>query len=534
MNNTSLSFLQKLSQFIQSIGEEKSLVDIQKLQNIIDLKIQQTSISLNDIIHFYEYCESQEFLKMHSSRIWTDEEWKVLIWVIQQYCLIYQKNSEDFKGQDWENISNIIAFKDKLNCQFKWYSHLRIMPTNKNWSSEEEQLLYNIITKEQNIKWFEVQYEMFIQSSGLYFRKAKQYRERWNNYLNPQVNKGIWTELDDYNLLQHVLVEGQNGLIFQRNQRIEQRIRLKIALKEVIQEIPEDASKQGLDKQSWFLIQIILKRLKPVEQTNLNQQDNNIYSQEQTHQQLNQYLLLQNPQQYYLNQFLQVPRISQQQPISNIQLIQQLSTFQHIPSQINIQQQLLNCQSQSYPQSQQGISTQIPQHQKIVSQQIMQQKFIQHQQQYQSTIHDFYQDQQFLLQQQQQQSQQYKCNLFSYQQNTSTNSIGTLSSQKSDKLVSDQIKEEENSGSSSNKEPKVQKMVCISVSPSINGSTSSVNSIDAIKKKFKNMSLDSEQNSPDLISKRKHQRSQSGAYDLNNQGKVKTKRSRFYYASYDS
>lgn len=29
------------------------------------------------------------------------------------------------------------------------------------------------MTKEPNIKWFEVQYEMFVQSDGVYFRKAK-------------------------------------------------------------------------------------------------------------------------------------------------------------------------------------------------------------------------------------------------------------------------------------------------------------------------------------------------------------------------
>ncbi|CAD8105287.1 unnamed protein product [Paramecium sonneborni] len=552
MLNTPLSFLPKLMQFIQEIGEENSSVDIQKLQNTIDIKLQQTIITLNEILHFYEYCESQEFMKMHSSRNWTDEEWKVLIWVIQQYCFVYQKNSEDFKGQDWHNISNIIAFKDELNCQFKWFSHLRAMPSNKNWSSEEEKLLYKIMTKEPSIKWFEVQYEMFIESSGLYFRKAKQYRERWNNYLNPQVNRGIWTELDDYNLLEHALIEGlrwsniskklknrtENQVKNRFKSLINKERKITLIVQEAIKEIPEDSLKQGLDKPTWFLIHKILNRLKPgekISQPNQNQQGNNDYHQEQTYQQLNQYGVLMNPQEYYFQQFQQVPLLSQLQPLSQVQQIAQLSTISQIPSQMNLHQQIVpQSYLQSYPQSQQDISIQIPHNQSTVSQQIFQQQLIQHQQQ-QSMMTNFYQGQyipqQFI--QQQQQPQQFKFNLYSSQQNTPTNSIGTLSSQKSDKLISDQIKEEENSGSSSNKEPKVQKMVCVSAQSSINGSTSSVNSIDAIKQNFNNMNLDSEQNSPDLIQKRKHQRSQSGAFDINNQGKVKTKRSRFFYASND-
>ncbi|CAD8098470.1 unnamed protein product [Paramecium primaurelia] len=555
MNKTHLSFLPKLSQFIQSIGEENSSVDIQKLQNTVDIKIQQTCITLNEIFHFYEYCESQEFLKMHSSRNWTDEEWKVLLWVIQQYCIIKQKNSEDFKFQDWHDISEIIAIKDELNCQFKWFSHLRILPVNKNWTSEEDQLLYKIMTKEPNIKWFEVQYEMFIQSQGFYFRKAKQYRERWNNYLNPQVNRGIWTELDDFNLLQLALLEGLrwSNISKKLKNRTENQVknRFKSLInkekkitqipQDVISELNQDTLKNGLDKATQFLIHTILNRLKPIEklqQPQQNQQDNNTYSQEQTYQQLHQYNLLMNPQQLYYQQFQQIPQIPQLQPLSQVQQVTQFSTIPQVPSQINPLQQQIHCQPQQYPPQQPNINIQIPQHQNLVSQQLLQQQLIQHQQQQQqqqSMIPNFYQGQYFPQQfiQQQQQQQQFKFNLYSSQQNTPTNSIGTLSSQRSEKLISDQIKEEENSSSSSNKEPKVQKIVCVSAQSSINGSTSSVNSIDVIKQNFNNMNLDSDYNSPDPIQKRKHQRSQSGAFDINNQGKMKTKRSRFYYASND-
>ncbi|CAD8090069.1 unnamed protein product [Paramecium primaurelia] len=534
MNTTLQLHLPKLQQFIQNFTEDKSSIDLSKLQNKLELRIQQTSISINEVLHFYEYCQSQEFLKMHSSRNWTDEEWKILLWVTQQYCLLYSKSSDEFQGQDWNTISEIIAFKDSLNCQFKWLSHLRIAPQNKNWLPEEDKLLYKIMTKEPNIKWFEVQYEMFIQSQGIYFRKAKQYRERWNNYLNPQVNRGIWTEIDDYNLLQITLVEGlrwsniSKKLKNRTENQVKNRFKSIINKEKKIVQIPsdllqdhqDDPLKHGLDKMTEFLIHSILCRLKPVENTknsnSINLQEQQNYNSEQSFPQIPQYSYMIPPQQYYFQQFPQIPQIQQIQTIPTIQ--PQLQTINPI----------LPCQQQQL----QGMNIQIQQNQSLISQQLIQQQLIQQQQQ-QQMIPNFYQAQYIPQQFIQQQQQQFKFNLYSSQQNTPTNSIGTLSSQRSDKLISDQIKEEENSGSSSNKEPKVQKLVCVSAQSSINGSTSSVNSMDVIKQNFNNMHIDSEQNSPDPIQKRKHQRSQSNAFDVNNQGKIKTKRSRFFYASND-
>ncbi|CAD8104414.1 unnamed protein product [Paramecium sonneborni] len=553
MNNTLQLHLPKLQQFIQNFTEDNSSVDLSKLQNTLELRIQQTIITVNEVLHFYEYCQSQEFLKMHSSRNWTDEEWKILLWVTLQYCSLNLKSSDEIQGQDWNNISEIIAFKDSLNCQFKWFSHLRIIPSNKNWLPEEDKLLYKIMTKEPNIKWFEVQYEMFIQSQGIYFRKAKQYRERWNNYLNPQVNRGIWTELDDYNLLQITLVEGlrwsniSKKLKNRTENQVKNRFKSIINKEKKIVQIPselqqdhlDDPLKHGLDKMTEFLIHSILSRLKPVDQnqnSNSNQQEHLSYNNEQSFSQIPSYPYIMGPQSYYYQQFSQIPQIPQISQISQIPQIPQIPQIQTIPiMQPQLQQSnpILPCQQQQL----QGMNIQIPQHQSLISQQLIQQQLIQQQQQ--QMIPNFYQaqyiPQQFIQQQQQQQQQQsqFKFNVYSSQQNTPTNSIGTLSSQRSEKLISDQIKEEENSGSSSNKEPKVQKMVCVSAQSSINGSTSSVNSLDAIKHNFNNMHLDSEQNSPDPIQKRKHQRSQSGAFDVNNQGKVKTKRSRFFYASND-
>jgi hypothetical protein len=38
-------------------------------------------------------------------------------------------------------------------------------------------------------------------SEGLYFRHHQDCREKWNNHLDPQVNRGKWTDQEDLDLL---------------------------------------------------------------------------------------------------------------------------------------------------------------------------------------------------------------------------------------------------------------------------------------------------------------------------------------------
>lgn len=63
---------------------------------------------------------------MHSSKNWTDEEWKVLLWITLQYCNIQLRTPTDINLEDWDSISAILAFKDSQNCHFKWSLHLKV------------------------------------------------------------------------------------------------------------------------------------------------------------------------------------------------------------------------------------------------------------------------------------------------------------------------------------------------------------------------------------------------------------------------
>jgi len=46
-------------------------------------------------------------------------------------------------------------------------------------------------------------------TNSIHFRKGKQCRERWNNYLNPVLNKSEWTIEEDILMLQYIKNSGK-------------------------------------------------------------------------------------------------------------------------------------------------------------------------------------------------------------------------------------------------------------------------------------------------------------------------------------
>jgi hypothetical protein len=51
--------------------------------------------------------------------------------------------------------------------------------------------------------------ELYRMSKQEYFRRPKQCRERWRNYLDPNIEKGEWSLEEDSTLLEYVLEIGK-------------------------------------------------------------------------------------------------------------------------------------------------------------------------------------------------------------------------------------------------------------------------------------------------------------------------------------
>ncbi|CAD8127930.1 unnamed protein product [Paramecium sonneborni] len=195
-----------LLDYYKSLEQEDWNINLTEYQTLVDFRLSQNVITFIEIENFYAFEDQKNFVLMHSQTQWTDQEWKVLIWIVISYCKMNKINVQ--KLCDWEMIGQLIKFKNGLNCQYKWLCHLIRKEDRLQWCQEEEELLKEEVESSNNLKWNEIQFQIFMKSNGRYFKKAKQCRERWNNYLDPQINRSNWKPEEDLFLMKLSQSEG--------------------------------------------------------------------------------------------------------------------------------------------------------------------------------------------------------------------------------------------------------------------------------------------------------------------------------------
>ncbi|CAK94379.1 unnamed protein product (macronuclear) [Paramecium tetraurelia] len=195
-----------LLDYFKSLGEGDWNIDLTQYQKSVDFKLSQKVITFGEVQEFYTFEDQKTFFQMHSQTQWTDQEWKILIWIVIQYCTMHKMNL--LKMNDWEMVEKLIKFKSSLNCQYKWLCHVIGREDRLQWCQEEEQMLKVEVENSKNLKWHEIQFQIFTKSNGRYFKKAKQCRERWNNYLDPRINRSYWKPEEDLCLMKLAQSEG--------------------------------------------------------------------------------------------------------------------------------------------------------------------------------------------------------------------------------------------------------------------------------------------------------------------------------------
>jgi hypothetical protein len=103
---------------------------------------------------------------------------------------------EQHGAKNWKNISQIAfrgAGRSDVQCLDRWQKVLRPGIVKGAWTKEEEAIVRDAVIAGGgvlNIKWFAI-------ADMLPGRLGKQARERWYNHIDPDLNKGPWTEEED-------------------------------------------------------------------------------------------------------------------------------------------------------------------------------------------------------------------------------------------------------------------------------------------------------------------------------------------------
>lgn len=121
------------------------------------------------------------------------------------------------------------------------------------WAVQEDELLVKLINKGGE-KWGHISNILNRDiHNNLKIRSGKQCKERWNNYLNPNVNRGPWQSFEDAEILKHYRIYGKKWSVIAKlvEKRTESAVknRIKSLLNKIKQNLATlDDLNTGIDE----------------------------------------------------------------------------------------------------------------------------------------------------------------------------------------------------------------------------------------------------------------------------------------------
>ncbi|CAD8207485.1 unnamed protein product [Paramecium pentaurelia] len=181
-------------------------------QNLQLIEPEQLSSKLK--LHFKTLPDFNDFIKLYeSSKIGSNDTWSVNEELFLQ-LIVLSLNPKCIKNRfDWEKVQKLMPKHRSLSelC-FKFQSFYKALLPRQPWSCFEDKALLQIILDNPSRckkKWSAIsnQYNLICKSEIQ--RNAKQCRERWNNKLDPQINREPWSKSEELNFLQLLLQNGR-------------------------------------------------------------------------------------------------------------------------------------------------------------------------------------------------------------------------------------------------------------------------------------------------------------------------------------
>ncbi|XP_026415645.1 uncharacterized protein LOC113311019 isoform X2 [Papaver somniferum] len=108
---------------------------------------------------------------------------------------------EVYKGKHWKKIASGLHNRTDVQCLHRWQKVLNPDVNKGPWSQEEDRKLIELVSKSGPIKWSVV-------AKSIPGRIGKQCRERWYNHLDPNIKKDAWTKDEELAILRAHRVYG--------------------------------------------------------------------------------------------------------------------------------------------------------------------------------------------------------------------------------------------------------------------------------------------------------------------------------------
>eukprot|EP00750_Incisomonas_marina_P025627 INCI5597.2.p1 GENE.INCI5597.2~~INCI5597.2.p1 ORF type:complete len:505 (-),score=82.62 INCI5597.2:1113-2627(-) len=116
-------------------------------------------------------------------------------WTQKEDQLLFQAIAK-FGEKDWESVARHVGTRKGLRCRQRWMNTLKPGHVKGKWTTDDDAQLVSLVKREEatrgkgHIKWSVV-------ASQIEGRNIKQVKERWSNYLDPNVRKDDFTPEED-------------------------------------------------------------------------------------------------------------------------------------------------------------------------------------------------------------------------------------------------------------------------------------------------------------------------------------------------
>ncbi|KAF8069755.1 hypothetical protein N665_1137s0023 [Sinapis alba] len=99
-----------------------------------------------------------------------------------------------FKAKSWKKVAEFLPDRTEVQCMHRWQKVLDPNLNKGHWTQQEDETIVELVKNYGPKKWSLI-------SQSLEGRIGKQCRERWHNHLNPAINKDAWTQEEELALL---------------------------------------------------------------------------------------------------------------------------------------------------------------------------------------------------------------------------------------------------------------------------------------------------------------------------------------------
>lgn len=175
-------------------------------------------------------------------RTWKKNQVEEVFSFTTRYCQNNSKTVEALTLRDFEVIAqNFVQTPEQIMVKVNEISKSGTLRPGI-WSQTEDDLLISVLRKGIE-KWGQIANLLNKEiHKGLKIRTGKQCKERWNNYINPEINRGPWRKEEDILALEKYKIHGNKWSVISKciNNRTESAVKNRI--KSLLNKIKQDLS----------------------------------------------------------------------------------------------------------------------------------------------------------------------------------------------------------------------------------------------------------------------------------------------------